>query len=542
MPRQLTSSGAEFVAPLDPAGLDVLLEGGEVVEAVGDTDRLAHAPGHAHAAEVPGTDARRRPHGLLRQVDAGGLRPVLVDHELVPATGTRDLGATALDLGRINLVTGAAGGAGDDHGQGTLAGLPRTLACGFRRGPLARWSGLDRVLRGVCRLCVNHHHQGARSKGHRLRTMSAKRHFCAWRVGGLHDHSDHPYPMVWMQDPCTGSEILQGLDLPGDQAPVVDLGGLPALQEAVEPLATGESTRGLQVVRLALSGVRQLADGHFQGFLVAVAHHGHFRLGAGLERAHPLGQLRGALNFTAVEGDDHVAGLQAGARWGTAGVLHANQAGEMFNVTNATRQNELALQAGQINQGKELQLGSREFASSSANQAGQLQLTGMDQQSQMFQSGQNFQRDQMLLSSAGADLGRQVQTDQFNTQMEMSGLAQDRNFAVTRVGLETGTASDPLMAVSGRPSGAGTINTGALYAGGAQTSQIPQMFNPMTGVQFYADQNSNLNDYNIAYGNQQTQITAGRQNMVGNILKGAFSFIPGMAQASQMSNATNTIG
>ena len=221
--------------------------------------------------------------------------------------------------------------------------------------------------------------------------------------------------------------------------------------------------------------------------------------------------------------------------------FQANQAGEMFNVTNATRQNELALQAGQINQAKELQLGSREFGASSANQAGQLQLTGMDQQSQMFQSGQNFQRDQMLLGSAGADLGRQVQTDQFNTQMEMSGLAQDRNFAVTRVGLETGTASDPLMAVSGRPSGAGTINTGALYAGGAQTSQIPQMFNPMTGVQFYADQNSNLNDYNIAYGNQQAQIQAGRQNMVGNILKGAFSFIPGMAQVSQMSNATNTI-
>ena len=180
----------------------------------------------------------------------------------------------------------------------------------------------------------------------------------------------------------------------------------------------------------------------------------------------------------------------------------AMQAGEMFNVNNESRQSGVALQADL------------------ANQAGQLQLTGMDQSAQMFEAQQEARRDATLLSSAGADVGRQMQVDQYNRGVEMSGLAQDRAFAMQRVGIETGTASDPLMLVSGRPSGAGVMNAGAMYAGGAQTNQLPQMFNPMTGVQFFADQQSNLNDYNIAYGNQQAQISAGRSAMVGNILGG----------------------
>jgi len=180
----------------------------------------------------------------------------------------------------------------------------------------------------------------------------------------------------------------------------------------------------------------------------------------------------------------------------------ATQAGEMFNVNNESRQSGVSLQADL------------------ANQAGQLQLTGMDQSAQMFEAQQEARRDATLLSSAGADVGRQMQVDQYNRGVEMSGLAQDRAFAMQRVGIETGTASDPLMLVSGRPSGAGVMNAGAMYAGGAQTNQLPQMFNPMTGVQFYADQQSNLNDYNIAYGNQQAQISAGRSAMVGNILGG----------------------
>lgn len=206
--------------------------------------------------------------------------------------------------------------------------------------------------------------------------------------------------------------------------------------------------------------------------------------------------------------------------------FQANQAGEMFNVTNKTRQQELGLNADLANQNASLTMGARDFGAMQANQNAQMGLTGMAQQADMFNVGQDLTRDKMAIDAGGADLARGIQTDQYNIASEMSGINADRNYAVTRVGLETATASDPLMAVSGRPSGAGTINTQNLYANSANNNQLPTMFNPNVGAQFIADQNSNIIDYNMAYAGAQGVASAGKTAMIGNMVGSIFDYLP----------------
>ena len=117
-----------------------------------------------------------------------------------------------------------------------------------------------------------------------------------------------------------------------------------------------------------------------------------------------------------------------------------------------------------------------------------------------------------------ADLDRNVQVQIANEQLRQSGLAQDFNQAVTRVGLEQSTSADPLVAVSERPSGAEGVGVAGLYETSASAGQTPIMYNPNAGLGFISGNNADRNTFYSSLYAADTSRDAGRTSMYSNII------------------------
>ena len=139
---------------------------------------------------------------------------------------------------------------------------------------------------------------------------------------------------------------------------------------------------------------------------------------------------------------------------------------------------------------------------------------------------QNF-AGQVMNTQMGL-MDRSISNKQINDQTYQTGLAQDRGYAVQRVGVEQATSADPFQAILGRPSGvsneAGQSTYGNAYAG---VNASPQLYNPSQGAEFKANQASELNSYNAQMARAKAEEKSGFQQMFGSILGGA---VGGFAQ------------
>ena len=133
---------------------------------------------------------------------------------------------------------------------------------------------------------------------------------------------------------------------------------------------------------------------------------------------------------------------------------------------------------------------------------------------------QNF-AGQVMNTQMGL-MDRAISNKQINDQTYQTGLAQDRGYAVQRVGVEQATSADPFQAILGRPSGvsneAGQSTYGNAYAG---VNASPQLYNPSQGAEFKANQASELNTYNAQMARAKAEEKSGIQQMFGSILGGA---------------------
>jgi hypothetical protein len=135
---------------------------------------------------------------------------------------------------------------------------------------------------------------------------------------------------------------------------------------------------------------------------------------------------------------------------------------------------------------------------------------------------QNF-AGQVMNTQMGL-MDRSISNKQINDQSYQTGLAQDRGYAVQRVGVEQATSADPFQAILGRPSGvsneAGQSTYGNAYAG---VNASPQIYNPSQGAEFKANQASELNSYNAQMARAKAEEKSGINQMFGNIIGGGVS-------------------
>lgn len=137
---------------------------------------------------------------------------------------------------------------------------------------------------------------------------------------------------------------------------------------------------------------------------------------------------------------------------------------------------------------------------------------------------QNF-AGQVMNTQMGL-MDRAISNKQINDQSYQTGLAQDRGYAVQRVGVEQATSADPFQAILGRPSGvsnqAGQATYGNAYAG---VNASPQLYNPAQGAEFTANQQAQVNQYDIAHMNAETSRKNGNKAFAGAVIgAGATAF------------------
>lgn len=169
----------------------------------------------------------------------------------------------------------------------------------------------------------------------------------------------------------------------------------------------------------------------------------------------------------------------------------ANQ-GADINLMNANLQADLANQQNLNN------FRNREFQANLTNQGRQMDLLGMDMTAQQANVASEMSRNALLANTLDKDYSRELATRQLNEQMQQSGLAQNRQFALQNVGLQQATSADALMAITGRATGA-SIGTGQNIYGNGQLglSAQPQLYNMAQGAQWDLDQSAMLNNYNM---------------------------------------------
>ena len=137
---------------------------------------------------------------------------------------------------------------------------------------------------------------------------------------------------------------------------------------------------------------------------------------------------------------------------------------------------------------------------------------------------QNF-AGQVMNTQMGL-MDRSISNKQINDQSYQTGLAQERGYAVQRVGVEQATSADPFQAILGRPSGvsnqAGQATYGNAYAG---VNASPQLYNPAQGAEFTANQQAQVNQYDIAHMNAETSRKNGNKAFAGAVIgAGATAF------------------
>jgi len=239
---------------------------------------------------------------------------------------------------------------------------------------------------------------------------------------------------------------------------------------------------------------------------------------------------------------------------GQEGQLRAIETGQELQAQLANQSSKLTadiknLDTSELNKDRQLEVDqanqiaaeayeSRKFAADAGNQSVELELDKMARgEAQMAEERQREDKA-MALDAMRMDLDRKIQGDIANEQLRQSGLALDFNQAVTRVGLEQSTSADPLVAVTGRASGAEGIGVAGLYETAASSGQTPIMYNPNAGVSFLAGQNADRNTFMSSLYSADTSRDAGRTSMYAQIISAGIQGISRRQNAGAATTAT----
>jgi len=112
-----------------------------------------------------------------------------------------------------------------------------------------------------------------------------------------------------------------------------------------------------------------------------------------------------------------------------------------------------------------------------------------------------------------------------NQQLQSAGLAQDRGYGLQLAAMQQGIASDPFMAILGRPSSApGMGQAASQFASGlAGSQQGPQLFDPNAGINLALKDSANTANYNSAIFGAQAGLAGAQSQAKGAMYGGLMS-------------------
>ena len=118
-----------------------------------------------------------------------------------------------------------------------------------------------------------------------------------------------------------------------------------------------------------------------------------------------------------------------------------------------------------------------------------------------------------------------------NAQMRSGALGQDRSYGLSLAGMNQNVASDPFMAILGRPVTAPGMAQGNTRFASALTGsqQGPQLFDPNQGINMALQQNANLSNYQSSIFGAQAGFAGAQAQAKGSMIGGALGAVGSIA-------------
>lgn len=194
----------------------------------------------------------------------------------------------------------------------------------------------------------------------------------------------------------------------------------------------------------------------------------------------------------------------------------SNLQAQLANQQASNQSLDRSFEASRLNQQAEEAYKTRLAQASQANQQANMQAQLANQSSDQTQMAQ-------ILTAGQQDKDNIFRSIASNNQANMQTIQMDRDAIARRIEIEQATSADPFLAITGRQISGTNIGQSS-YARG-QSTALPQLYNAGQGLEYMSNQQANLANYTSNVYGARVQAQAGKQGA----LMGALGTIGGSA-------------